>query len=128
MLDTVELARVKGYHCFMSHRSGETEDAFLRSLTARPVRTLDIGAMVALAPCLDAPPRYRHFTILDNAETGLESIGGRISDSQVSHFAFHLKADPGTPPQWPDTPSLNPWHLLAGCKLPLPLWRLSARP
>jgi enolase len=26
MLDTVELARVKGYHCFMSHRSGETED------------------------------------------------------------------------------------------------------
>jgi enolase len=32
-LDTIELARVNGYHCFMSHRSGETEDAFLADLT-----------------------------------------------------------------------------------------------
>jgi hypothetical protein len=70
--------------------------------------------MVALAPCLDAPPRYRHFTIPDNAKSGLESIGGRISASHVSHFAFHLKADPGTPPQWPDTPSLN---VAVACRL-----------
>jgi enolase len=32
-LDTIELARANGYHCFMSHRSGETEDAFLADLT-----------------------------------------------------------------------------------------------
>jgi enolase len=32
-LDTIELARVNGYHCFMSHRSGESEDAFLADLT-----------------------------------------------------------------------------------------------
>ena len=32
-LDTIELARAHGYHCFMSHRSGETEDAFLADLT-----------------------------------------------------------------------------------------------
>lgn len=32
-LDTIELARASGYHCFMSHRSGETEDSFLADLT-----------------------------------------------------------------------------------------------
>ena len=32
-LDTIELARANGYHCFMSHRSGETEDTFLADLT-----------------------------------------------------------------------------------------------
>jgi enolase len=32
-LDTIELAKASGYHCFMSHRSGETEDAFLADLT-----------------------------------------------------------------------------------------------
>lgn len=32
-LETMELARAKGYHCFMSHRSGETEDSFLADLT-----------------------------------------------------------------------------------------------
>ena len=32
-LDTIELARANGYRCFMSHRSGETEDAFLADLT-----------------------------------------------------------------------------------------------
>jgi enolase len=32
-LDTIELARAHGYHCFMSHRSGETEDSFLADLT-----------------------------------------------------------------------------------------------
>jgi enolase len=28
-LETVELAKQKGYACLFSHRSGETEDAFL---------------------------------------------------------------------------------------------------
>ncbi len=32
-LDTISLARAHGYHCFMSHRSGETEDTFLADLT-----------------------------------------------------------------------------------------------
>jgi enolase len=32
-LDTIELARAHGYRCFMSHRSGETEDTFLSDLT-----------------------------------------------------------------------------------------------
>lgn len=32
-LDTIALARAHGYHCFMSHRSGETEDTFLADLT-----------------------------------------------------------------------------------------------
>lgn len=32
-LDTIELARTNGYHCFISHRSGETEDTFLADLT-----------------------------------------------------------------------------------------------
>jgi enolase len=32
-LETIELARTNGYHCFMSHRSGETEDVFLADLT-----------------------------------------------------------------------------------------------
>jgi enolase len=32
-METIELARANGYHCFMSHRSGETEDAFLADLT-----------------------------------------------------------------------------------------------
>jgi enolase len=32
-LDTIELAWAHGYRCFMSHRSGETEDAFLADLT-----------------------------------------------------------------------------------------------
>jgi enolase len=32
-LDTIQLARASGYRCFMSHRSGETEDSFLADLT-----------------------------------------------------------------------------------------------
>jgi enolase len=32
-LETIELARANGYRCFMSHRSGETEDSFLADLT-----------------------------------------------------------------------------------------------
>lgn len=32
-LDTISLAKAHGYHCFMSHRSGETEDTFLADLT-----------------------------------------------------------------------------------------------
>ena len=32
-LDTIELARANAYRCFMSHRSGETEDTFLADLT-----------------------------------------------------------------------------------------------
>jgi enolase 1/2/3 len=32
-LETIELAKAHGYHCFMSHRSGETEDTFLADLT-----------------------------------------------------------------------------------------------
>jgi len=36
-LDTIELARANGYHCFMSHRSGETEDTFLADLTVATV-------------------------------------------------------------------------------------------
>lgn len=32
-LDTIALARAHDYHCFMSHRSGETEDCFLADLT-----------------------------------------------------------------------------------------------
>lgn len=32
-LETIELALLNGYHCFMSHRSGETEDTFLADLT-----------------------------------------------------------------------------------------------
>jgi enolase len=32
-LDTIELARANGYRCFVSHRSGETEDTFIADLT-----------------------------------------------------------------------------------------------
>src|SRR5579872_4876037 len=32
-LDTIELARINGYGCFVSHRSGETEDTFIADLT-----------------------------------------------------------------------------------------------
>jgi enolase len=32
-METIELARANSYHCFMSHRSGETEDVFLSDLT-----------------------------------------------------------------------------------------------
>lgn len=32
-LNTVELARANGYRCFISHRSGETEDTFISDLT-----------------------------------------------------------------------------------------------
>lgn len=32
-LDTMELARQNGYRCFVSHRSGETEDTFISDLT-----------------------------------------------------------------------------------------------
>ena len=32
-LDTMELARRHGYRCFVSHRSGETEDTFIADLT-----------------------------------------------------------------------------------------------
>ena len=32
-LDTMELARRNGYRCFVSHRSGETEDTFIADLT-----------------------------------------------------------------------------------------------
>ena len=31
-LDTMEIARQAGYRCFVSHRSGETEDAFIADL------------------------------------------------------------------------------------------------
>ena len=31
-LDTVELARTSGYRCFVSHRSGETDDTFIADL------------------------------------------------------------------------------------------------
>ena len=32
-LETIELARKNSYRCFVSHRSGETEDAFIADLT-----------------------------------------------------------------------------------------------
>jgi enolase len=32
-LDTMELAARNGYRCFVSHRSGETEDTFIADLT-----------------------------------------------------------------------------------------------
>ena len=32
-LDTIELARKNGYRCFISHRSGETEDTTIADLT-----------------------------------------------------------------------------------------------
>lgn len=32
-LDAIELARANAYHCFISHRSGETEDTFIADLT-----------------------------------------------------------------------------------------------
>ena len=32
-LETIELARANGYRCFVSHRSGETEDTFIADLT-----------------------------------------------------------------------------------------------
>ena len=32
-LDTMELAGKNGYRCFISHRSGETEDTFIADLT-----------------------------------------------------------------------------------------------
>ena len=32
-LNTIELARSNGYRCFVSHRSGETEDTFIADLT-----------------------------------------------------------------------------------------------
>jgi len=32
-LNTIELARANGYRCFVSHRSGETEDTFISDLT-----------------------------------------------------------------------------------------------
>ena len=32
-LNTIELARANGYRCFVSHRSGETEDTFIADLT-----------------------------------------------------------------------------------------------
>jgi enolase len=33
ILDTMELAWQNGYRCFVSHRSGETEDTFISDLT-----------------------------------------------------------------------------------------------
>ena len=32
-LDTIEIARAQGYHCFMARHSGETEASFLADLT-----------------------------------------------------------------------------------------------
>ena len=32
-LDTIELAKRNNYRCFVSHRSGETEDTFISDLT-----------------------------------------------------------------------------------------------
>ncbi len=32
-LDTIELAKQHKYRCFVSHRSGETEDTFISDLT-----------------------------------------------------------------------------------------------
>ena len=32
-LDTIELAKHNNYRCFVSHRSGETEDTFISDLT-----------------------------------------------------------------------------------------------
>jgi len=31
--ETINLAKQAGYHCFISHRSGETEDTFIADLT-----------------------------------------------------------------------------------------------
>ncbi len=46
-LDTIRLARENGYTCVVSHRSGETEDAFISDLAV----ALNLGQIKAGAPC-----------------------------------------------------------------------------
>ncbi|MBO5070397.1 MAG: phosphopyruvate hydratase, partial [Roseburia sp.] len=46
-LDAIEMARVSGYHAVISHRSGETEDAFIADLAV----AVNAGQIKTGAPC-----------------------------------------------------------------------------
>ena len=46
-VETVQMAQKAGYSCILSHRSGETEDAYIADLAV----ALNIGAIKTGAPC-----------------------------------------------------------------------------
>lgn len=46
-LDAIEMAKFAGYHCVISHRSGETEDAFIADLAV----AVNAGQIKTGAPC-----------------------------------------------------------------------------
>jgi enolase len=74
-MQTVRLAQRNGYNCIMSHRSGESEDAFIADFAV----ALNTGQIKTGAPARgERTAKYNRLLQINRSTYGTEYIGKEI--------------------------------------------------